>query len=712
MPQPLAAPLLLSALLSGAVGDEAVGINVHEATQGRIDAVLAAGVSWIRVDANWFVMNPAPNRYEFAAMDAQVALANAAGLRVYMSLAYTPGWVPRHGDTDGSSLNDVPNGSAEWVDYVEAMVARYRPLGVRHFGIWNEANLSQFWEGSLAEWSQVIANPGSAAVRAACSDCFVLGPELASVGASDDALEAVLAATLGAWDIITHHTYQGFRETGTGIFDGDSFINILDQRRFPGTRRPIRQLLDAIGWTGEVWISETGFRADPPGDATREQTQATYVRRALEEQRARPWYTNTFFYEIEDCGPDQPGCPIDGFGVLRSIGGQAASRRFPQDYRIKPAFDAIRAFIQANPAFAAPVPPPPPPLPACGDGMDNDRDGRIDARDRGCSGDGDTDEADPPRLRLEAVRRSGVTMDGAFGEYPASTWIALGADTWTGREALGGGDLEVRAAAAWTPDALFFAVEVTDDVHHNARPAAELWRGDSVQLDFDLARDSLDAFDGRDDHELNFALDSDNGGLKAYRYHGPQNASDDFDLAVVRRGDVTRYELRVSTGALARAGGLSLGETFGFSFLVNDSDGDDRIGWKAWTRGIAEEKAPYFYGELALVMGPPEADAGVPLPPDAGQLDAGRLDAGSLDAGPRDASAIDAGGRDASVRADAAAPDASQPPSGQSDGCACDSADSGSPANALAWLAALVPLAISGRRRARSAPRDPRSRCR
>jgi hypothetical protein len=124
-------------------------------------------------------------------MDAQVMRATRAGLSVFMTLGYTPAWVARHGDTDGQSGNDVPNASTEWAAFVREIVTRYRPMGVRHYGMWNEANLRQFWEGSLQEYSTLIANPGAAAVRAVCRDCFVLGPDLASVGDSDDALEAV-----------------------------------------------------------------------------------------------------------------------------------------------------------------------------------------------------------------------------------------------------------------------------------------------------------------------------------------------------------------------------------------------------------------------------------------------------------------------------------------------------------------------------------------
>ena len=126
-------------------------------------------------------------------------------------------------------------------------------------------------------------------------------------------------------------------EPGTQEWDGDRYFNVLDQQRFYGTplaaftRRSLRDLLDTWGFTGEVWMTETGYRANPPGDATEENYQAIYVTRALEEQLLRDWLTNTFFYEIHDCGPDQPSCNIDGFGLMRATSGTVGNRTHPAD---------------------------------------------------------------------------------------------------------------------------------------------------------------------------------------------------------------------------------------------------------------------------------------------------------------------------------------------------------------------------------------------
>jgi hypothetical protein len=130
-------------------------------------------------------------------MERVARAAQMRGLRVFMTLAYTPDWVPRVSRTRSDSYggSDEPLGSSEWVAFVDAIVRRMRPLGVTHFGLWNEANLDGFWEeaAGLDAWIDKIVLPGAEAVHAACGDCRVLGPELANVGESDVALDVILS---------------------------------------------------------------------------------------------------------------------------------------------------------------------------------------------------------------------------------------------------------------------------------------------------------------------------------------------------------------------------------------------------------------------------------------------------------------------------------------------------------------------------------------
>jgi hypothetical protein len=665
--------LLLLAWTPGAraqVGSESVGINTHVPSDDVLDACVDLGLEWVRIDANWRDIHAGPGRFETADVERIARSASARGLSVFMTLAYTPEWVPRvsRARDDAYGGNDEPATSSEWVAFVDEIVRRMRPLGVRHFGLWNEANLDGFWEqeAGLDAWIDKIVLPGAAAVRAACADCVVLGPELANVGPSDVALDQVLARTAGIWDIVTHHIYQGLARTG----GGDTFTNALDRRRSPITRASLRELLDLHGIDREVWITETGYRAEPPGDADEERAQRDHVTGVLDLQLDYPWWTNTFFYEIYDCGVDQPGCDIDGYGLLRPTRGVSGGpRRWPGDYRQKPAFTAMRDLLAREPALLGEGP-----TRACANGRDDDGDGRIDLTDRGCASQVDDDESDDPARRtLTALRNPRpMVLDGRLEEWSGDGFVTLGVPEWFA-SAIGrfgpvvASDLGASLGARWEGDTLFVAVRVTDDVHVAREPNERLYLDDSIQIAFDPAASGGRGYDG-DDEEWGCVARP----AGAARFAGDGSGVLCF---ATREGDTTSYELAIPRSALPEAR-YGAGARLRFSMLVNEDDGEPtrdgtgREGWLELTRSIGASKNPESFAELVFEDRVARED----------------LDAGS-------APGVDAGADER--------PDASTEEPGAANGCACRA--SSHREGAPTWLAvtAGVVLVLATRRRAR-----------
>lgn len=157
----------------------------------------------------------------FAPLDTAVTELSNRGLKIYMTLAYTPPCASL-GNADGNPITDVPN-PALYANYVRQSVAHYRAMSVTHFGLWNEANLSNFWEGTAQQYVDNVIVPGAPAVTAGCqdagfSDCKVLGPDMAHVGDYDvfldDVLNAMSAASV-SFDMFTHHIHlPGSRQFG------------------------------------------------------------------------------------------------------------------------------------------------------------------------------------------------------------------------------------------------------------------------------------------------------------------------------------------------------------------------------------------------------------------------------------------------------------------------------------------------------------------
>ncbi|MBX7194446.1 MAG: hypothetical protein K1X94_20490 [Sandaracinaceae bacterium] len=622
--------LVVLALVSSApgrvlaqIGTESVGMNTHVPADDVLDACVDAGVAWVRIDANWRDLHRGPGSFDFAEMERVARSASARGLHVFVTLAYTPDWVPRvdRPRTDAYGGNDEPLGSSEWVEFVDAIVRRLRPLGITHYGLWNEANLDGFWEeaAGLDAWVDKIVLPGAAAVRAACPDCRVLGPELANVGPSDVALDVVLSRTAGTWDIVTHHTYQAIETSG----GSDSIDNALVRRRSPLSRASLRELLDLHGVDREVWITETGYRADPPGSTSEEGAQRDYVLGALDRQRAHAWWTNTFFYEIVDCGIDQPGCDIDGFGLLRPARpASGGPRAFPADYRQKPAFVALRERLDADPELLGGGP-----THTCDNGLDDDADGHADLADRGCANEHDDDESDDPARRsLEALRNpTDVVLDGRLDEWSADGFVTLDLHDWFA-SAIGllgpivANDLGVELGARWSGETLFLAVRVSDDAHVADETAERMYLDDSIQLAFDPDASGGRGYDG-DDEEWGCIARA--GGVRRFAGDG-----EGVLCVTSREGRTTSYELAIPHAAIPEAS-FGASARLRFSMLVNEDDGADtrdgtgREGWLELTRSIGAFKDPGSFGEIVLVDREAlrDVDAGPRTEPDASTWD-------------------------------------------------------------------------------------------
>jgi hypothetical protein len=698
----LVALVVALAMPTGALasfGDEAVGMNAHVPTAEVVDLVADLGASWIRVDADWWAQSaPCSASIGFsAALDQAVVRADQRGLRVFMTLAYTPPCASS-GDGDGKPHNEPPD-PAKYGAFVRQAVAHYRALGVTHFGLWNEANLTSFWEGSASDYVTHVVAPGIPAIAAGCSDaghgdCKALGPDTAHTGDYDvwleDVLDGMNAAGL-SFDILTHHCYLGF---DLAIWDGDSFVNALDQRRAEFTRR---SLLDVLKDTGhapggvpdiEVWMTETGYQCEPADDAGEKQKQADYYQRVLDEQLARTWYTNTFFYEITDSGD-----ALDGFGITRGPG-----------HAHKPAYDALKARIASEPALQSG------PEAACANGDDDDGDGLVDLADPGCADADDDDEADgpspPAKPTLVALPASaGQALDGSLDDWAAASFVTIAspADFVSAGGAPGdASDLSARIAVAWEPGAVWLGVEVQDDAHVNDHAAADLWMADGLQVAFDVATNGGAGYDDTDDFELGWA--STTGGSVSFVWHAPPGSSaKGGDFVVARSGTKTTYEVRIPAGELGLAD-VHDGLRVGFSLVVDDDDGGGREGFIEWSTGIGLAKSPADFGRVAFALTAPPVGAGGSGAgaggPGLGGAGVGGAGVGGASAGVGGADGGGASGIAPRAVDGGAADDAS--------GCGCRVARGGRGAEAVALLVAFAWVARRRRRAKGGAPRGRR----
>ncbi len=294
-----------------------LGLNVHIPSEAIVDDVaLDLGMRWIRVDFDWFRIEPSQGVFQWEAFDRVVNRAAARGLEVLATLAYTPAWAsPR---PQSSRVSDPPASTAYWTDIVSRAVTRYADR-VRYWQMWNEPNITDFWTGTMSQYRTEILEPGAAAARSAHPGVQVVSPGLANLRNWRDWFREAMKAA-GAIDIINHHNYAN---------DGREVLEDLERDR---PRQPsLRTLMAELGVDGKpFWLTETGRR-------TNQGNQLEYYEDVVAVLGEKSWVSRLFFFHYWD----GPGQGDGGFGIVN------------EDFSPKPAYLFLRSALRSVPRAAA-----------------------------------------------------------------------------------------------------------------------------------------------------------------------------------------------------------------------------------------------------------------------------------------------------------------------------------------------------------------------
>jgi len=254
------------------------GICVHAPwnpiIQPLFDEVQACGIDWIRIDFLWMWVEPGQDTWDWSLYDNLVAEARARGLRIFATMQHTPSWA-----TSGSEITGVPNDAADFYDVCYQAASRYVDA-IEHWGMWNEPNLDNFWEGTRQQYIDIILKNGANAVHTANPNAKVCGPELAHLTSGDKDwyawLDDCIVQAFNELDIVTHHVYGGGGH-------GEVTDKLEDPPSWPWDPPSVKQVLQDAGWLGNpVWLTETGWQSNDVGQTN----QANYYTGLLND-----WFT-------------------------------------------------------------------------------------------------------------------------------------------------------------------------------------------------------------------------------------------------------------------------------------------------------------------------------------------------------------------------------------------------------------------------------------
>jgi polysaccharide biosynthesis protein PslG len=297
----------------------AAGGNLHnlgaDELARELDVYRAAGSGWIRIDINWEVIQAGgPSSYNWAPFDRVVQAARDRGLQILATILYTPAWA-RPGTSAGTY---PPADLGTYGAFAATAVARYAPLGVHAWEIWNEPNRN-FWKPSAdpARYTDLL-KLAYAAIKRADPQASVVSGGLSPYGAVGETradgmnpvtfLQKMYAAgAAGHFDAVGWHPY----EWGVGV----RFHPMSAWSQLTETSTNVRSVMAANGdGSKPVWGTEYGAPTFSGGIS--EAAQAELLQRAYREWSGWRWAGPLFWYSARDAGTD-PGDREDHFGLVR-----------------------------------------------------------------------------------------------------------------------------------------------------------------------------------------------------------------------------------------------------------------------------------------------------------------------------------------------------------------------------------------------------------
>lgn len=260
-----------------------------------------------RGSLGWDDFEPERGQYDFEWLHEFATLAEEYRIELRPYVAYTPEWAARPGGADADVWNNPPARLADWEAFTGALAAALsQHPNVASFEIYNEQNALQWWDGTPAEYAEVLT-AASRTIRARAPRTLLLfgGLTFPDLEWLEPVCEIPQAAR--AFDVLPIHAYP---ETWTP--DGVTVENYF------GDLEGFASAVDDACGPKRIWINETGF-ATVPGRTELE--QAAWWVRAVATFLAHPRVEHIGVYEIKDLPLDQPAigdAPNYHLGLMRT----------------------------------------------------------------------------------------------------------------------------------------------------------------------------------------------------------------------------------------------------------------------------------------------------------------------------------------------------------------------------------------------------------
>lgn len=287
-------------------------------------AVAQTKALYFRADFAWSdVQYEGSDVWNWSNVDRVVSSALAEDLELIAILDYFPPWANAQSDT------------IFWSQYVYQAGLRYIPQGVKIWEMWNEPNITNFWEQPNAkDYVEKILIPGANAIRRASAD-LAIPVTVLSAGLAP-------AATDGT-NISQIDFFRGIYEHG-----GQDFFDAAGQHPYcwpldPSIENPynwflktidLRQVMIEYGDAEKkIWGTEMGWPTHSGNNGVSLEEQASFLTSAYTLWEAWDWTGPLIWYAYNDAGDDL-SYSEDNFGLV------------DYNFEPKPALDSFLLVIE------------------------------------------------------------------------------------------------------------------------------------------------------------------------------------------------------------------------------------------------------------------------------------------------------------------------------------------------------------------------------
>jgi len=247
--------------------DPTVTINAELALANSL------GVGNLRLEFPWTFIEPTTKgTYDWSRADTIVSAAQSHGVQLQPIIVFTPLW-----SRSDPTLAPAPQ---DFYDFVHALVSRYKS-SIHIWEMWNEPDLTNYWNSGEQAYVTSILVPGFNAVRAADPSAKVV------IGAPSQANSSWLNSiyTMGggnSFDIMAYHDYGPYP-----LADGST----------------VQSVLDAHGQGSKpIWLGEYGLQENAIADVNQQALMTATLTQSGSVALAQ-WYNLRDDYTMGCCPP-------------------------------------------------------------------------------------------------------------------------------------------------------------------------------------------------------------------------------------------------------------------------------------------------------------------------------------------------------------------------------------------------------------------------